>query len=649
MKNPFKKIFTTKKRKIAGGVAAVVILGIVGSSLLGGKSEAAPLPPSDFTKLTSTKLNATVSYSGLVSTDNDINVYSTESYPVKEVRVKANAQVKKGDVLAVLDDTKLRQQIQQTEATAGVSAQNAAAQVRAARNRYNAAVRALNNNTNASLVSAQAGVESSRYQYEAAKKAYEDMLRSKNEGYNTSTLPTDQAHATAEMALKQAKLNYSQAVDRLNKLKSDKATADSDLSSFTQERDRIQNEINRINSEIALKQVPPTPKPSTTPEDGTTTTTTESPSALAVQQEINALNAQLVAAQNKLADITAKRQAAEATNQSYDANKQSLEQALAQAKVALEQAEETVRQSKQTKNAATKNLDDAISTAKLNAETAKNAYDSAKKSLLAAQEASRTELESYEDALIQAQAGANDAGTIAQLAALYETQQKMIIKAPSDGFVTAINTEVGNMASGVLFTIKSLHDKVIEIDLKEIDMQEVKLGQKVDITADGAGKKTYQGRIVSIAPFSNAAAATGGAGASAGLSSGAAASGGAAANNSTGNTFKCKIEILNADGPLKPGMKAQAKILLAEEKGIYAVPYNALIDQKDKKATVLAAIPNDDQTYTLKAIKVTTGLENDVSVVIEGKELKDKMMILTNPKDHKDGETIIIADAEDKK
>lgn len=692
-KIPLKKVFSTKKRKAAGGVAALVIVALVANGLLGGKTEAATIPPSDFSKLTSTKLNATISYSGIVTTNNDINVYSTETYPVKEVRVKANDQVHAGDVLAVLDDTKLRQQIEQLEATAGVTAQNAAAQIRSARNRYNAAVRALNNNTNATLVSAQSGVEASRYQYEAAKKTYEDMLRSKNEGYNSATLPTDQAHATTELALKQAKLNYNQAVERLSKLKSDKSTADSDFSKYTKNRDNIQGEINSITQEIAQLQGMAGGDPSevaaamaaetaakaaldnflqanptaTTPTDPAHAQyqalltdytqkqqdTVNARSSNPNQTRINNLNARLSELQNQLADAAAKRQTAEATRQSYDSTKQSLEQAVEQAKVALEQAEEAARQGQQNKNAAGKNLNDAISTAKLSAETAKSAYDSAKQSLLAAQEASRTELQSYEDALVQAQAGANDGGTRAQLAALYETQQKMIIKAPSDGYVTAVNTEVGNMANGVLFTIKSLNDKVIEIDLKEIDMMDVKLGQKVDIKADGAGKMQYKGRIVSIAPVSDAqsganstAALAGAAGMSAGVSAGG--SGGSA---NSGNTFKCKIEILNADGQLKPGMKAQTKILLAEEKGIYAVPFNALIDQKDKKASVFAAIPSKsgDKTYTLKKIKVTTGLENDVSVVIESNDLKDKMLILTNPSDHTDGETVLIAEADQKK
>ena len=223
----------------------------------------------------------------------------------------------------------------------------------------------------------------------------------------------------------------------------------------------------------------------------------------------------------------------------------------------------------------------------------------------------------------------------------------MVITAPTDGTVISLNADEGSYPAGSLFTIKPMNDRMVEINLKELDMTDVKLGQTATITADGAGDMTYKGRVVSIAPVSEKVAAT--AGSAASMSS--AASAAASTSSSSENTFKCKIEVTNSDGALKPGMEANVKILLAEESGIYAVPYNALVDMGDGNSAVYTAdlVNEKKQLYTIRAIPVKTGLENDVSIVIESDDLSDDLLILTNPEGLSDGQTITLQPpAEDK-
>lgn len=198
MKNPFSKKnptvsnepatakpkrFSRKQQLIATGViVALLISGIAYAALYQGRDEA--IAADRITDLTPSHFSTTVSATGEVLADKDVDIYTTQTAPIEEIFVEEGEKVEQGQVLAKLDDKKLRQQIRQREAAAGVSARSAAAQVNAARNRYNAAARALQNGTNGAIVSAGSALASAKYAWDAAEKTYRDMKRSIDEGYN---------------------------------------------------------------------------------------------------------------------------------------------------------------------------------------------------------------------------------------------------------------------------------------------------------------------------------------------------------------------------------------------------------------------------------------------------------------------------------
>lgn len=697
MKNPLKSLLTTKRRKIAAGIAAALIAALVVGSVAGGRSEAAEISTDDTATLTSTELNSTVSYSGTVTTDTDVKVYSKETtYPIQSVNVKENDTVKAGDVLAVLDGTKLDQQIEQLEASTGVSGKTAAAQVEAARHRLDASVRALANQTNAQLVQAQSSVNAAQNQYDTAKHQYESLLNSSQEGYNSGAVQAGQALDNAEQAVTQAQLNYDQAVARRDQVNKDKQDADLDYDKYSQERDSLQKQVNDVSSQLQSEQ---TKKANAQADDAAIRSASQQldaaqemrrqarraldrvdpsdPSYASLyaawqqadaqvrsqqqlydtltedereysQSRIDELTNKLSDLQFQLSEATSKRAQADATIKSYDNSILSANQAVDQAKTALDQAKLAADHAQEALESTDKNLADSIESARLAMESASTALESAQRAYAAAQESTQTEIQTYRDNLAQAEAAADLSPQEAQLGALYETKQNLVITAPTDGTVIALNADEGSYPAGSLFTIKPMHDRMVEINLKELDMTDVKLGQTATITADGAGDMAYKGRVVSIAPVSESMAA---AGSSAGAMSGAMSSAAAAASgtSSSENTFKCKVEVLNADGALKPGMEANVKILLAEEKGIYAVPYNALVDAEDGSTVVYTAdlINEKKQTYKARAIQVKTGLENDVSIVVEGDDLEDDMLILTNPEGITDGQTVKLVSPEE--
>lgn len=74
------------------------------------------------------------------------------------------------------------------------------------------------------------------------------------------------------------------------------------------------------------------------------------------------------------------------------------------------------------------------------------------------------------------------------------------IKAPSDGIVTQLNVENGELVStGMpIVVITSTTSPSITCNVKETDLSKVKLGQKVSIRVPAYSNKTFDGRVIKI-------------------------------------------------------------------------------------------------------------------------------------------------------
>ena len=62
-------------------------------------------------------------------------------------------------------------------------------------------------------------------------------------------------------------------------------------------------------------------------------------------------------------------------------------------------------------------------------------------------------------------------------------QQAQVV-APFDGVVTAVNAKVGQSASGTAFTIADLDHLEIVVNMSEVDVNQIKTGQSVEVTLD---------------------------------------------------------------------------------------------------------------------------------------------------------------------
>ena len=166
------------------------------------------------------KINA----KGEVKSEEPTKIYSNLTIPIKEVKVKAHDKVKANDVLAVLDTSKLEDQIRESEAT--ISAADAGNQVAIdnAKSVYDNALALSSDEKNQDIKNADVALNTAERDYENKKSLY-DKYKELNESGGVS----DQDLKEYEISYENAKDVYDKSIVALDntkaKVKQDLVTA----------------------------------------------------------------------------------------------------------------------------------------------------------------------------------------------------------------------------------------------------------------------------------------------------------------------------------------------------------------------------------------------------------------------------------------
>lgn len=190
-------------------------------------------------------------------------------------------------------------------------------------------------------------------------------------------------------------------------------------------------------------------------------------------------------------------------------------------------------------------------------DAAQTAHDSALAQLEAAQaqqRASEAQQESARARRASAQAGVKQAEAELELAQVNLNHTK--ITAPVNGIVISRNVDVGqtvaaSLQAPTLFSIaQDLTEMQVEANVSEADIGRVAQGQETTFTVDAYPQNLFRGRVTQIrnAPIT--------------------------VQNVV--TYTVVIRVRNPDLKLKPGMTANASILVAHREGILKIPNAAL-------------------------------------------------------------------------
>lgn len=239
--------------------------------------------------------------------------------------------------------------------------------------------------------------------------------------------------------------------------------------------------------------------------------------------------------------IEAKKQQAEAAaaaaEAQYDkAMNGARSQEVAQAKAAYDLAEKTYQRIK------TLYEQEAVSANTYDQAYAQ--YTAARETYEMAEQGARAEDKAAAEALVQqAKAAAEEVQSY-----LDDT----VIKAPMDGTVTSLNVNEGELVSSgmPLATLTSSEKPYVEINVKETDLGLIHVGEQVDLTIAAYPDDVFRGKIVNVNQKPDFATKR--------------------ATNNNGDfdvlSYGVKVEMINVDKDIYPGMTVMVNLGIAEEK-----------------------------------------------------------------------------------
>jgi HlyD family secretion protein len=140
------------------------------------------------------------------------------------------------------------------------------------------------------------------------------------------------------------------------------------------------------------------------------------------------------------------------------------------------------------------------------------------------------------------------------------------IEVPFDGTVTEVDSMVGDQVSPATasFRIDDLSRLLVDVQITEVDINQVKVGQTVQLTFDAIPNKEYAGKVSEVGRVGTTSASSQG----------------------TVN-FTVTIELTNPDEAVKPGMTAAVNIVTSNIPDVLLVPNRAIRTVDGKRVVYL--------------------------------------------------------------
>lgn len=189
----------------------------------------------------------------------------------------------------------------------------------------------------------------------------------------------------------------------------------------------------------------------------------------------------------------------------------------------------------------------------------------------------------------------------ARVAAAEATVSLGWLEAPFTGTVTRSIPKAGDYVSTGTpgFRIDDLSELYVKVDISEVDINRVSIGQRVELSFDAVTAKTYEGEVTEVS--------------SVGVDSG------------SGVDFEVTLKIVDPDSQVRPGMTAAVNIVVSEINDILIVPSRAIRLNERKRIVYLL------KDGKLTEVEVKTGASSDTETQITEGDLVDGDLVVLNP------------------
>ena len=191
------------------------------------------------------------------------------------------------------------------------------------------------------------------------------------------------------------------------------------------------------------------------------------------------------------------------------------------------------------------------------------------------------------------------------------------------GFLTTVQHQVmhpANLDKQAIIIYADMNNLKVTSSVKEFDIIGIEKGEDVIIRSSALGNEEFDGVVTKVSPVTEKSA-----------------DGSTVENGSYG----IEVAVSDEDTGLLIGMSAKLSIITEEKSDIFSVRYDMLSIDEEGNDVIYAAEKNGD-SYVVKQIPVTLGIETDSEVEISGEGLEEGMYIIEDVDYVSDGMTVML-------
>jgi len=573
-------------------VGLILVVIIIGAFFVFNKK-----PKTTYTtvKVERANLVQTVSETGMVKANQEMDLNFTMSGKIANIFVKVGDKVKKDQILAELDSSDLVLKQREAEASLRVSQANLA--------------KLLVGATASELAVSQAGVDQAKTSYVSSLNELEKIKNTVNENIAQAEKNLSDLYLTSGSTI----TSYQQAVKNYQSVAI--TTVETKISVAANALDNINTILNDNDAKYFLG-VKNTSLLETTKNDYAQANTALAQArtsqagtdiSQAAADTLDALNKTFNALKDCYSMLEASMVGSIFTQAELDAYK-----------TAISAQQTSVSGGITSMQTAQTNLNDSINNLNNAILAAKNVLATAKVNGAQQIASAQAKVDTYYKAWLVAEAQLNQlkAGTRSQDINLAQAQVSQAqasldlvknqinnntIKAPLDGTITKKNYEAGEQfsLSKPVFSLLGVNNFEIEIDVSEADITKVALNNPVEITLDAFGEDVkFFGKVNFIEP----------------------------AETVIQDVIYYKVKI-NFDGQgkdVKSGMTANANITTAKKENVLIAPLRAVIEKTDGSKVARLLVGEE-----IKEVPVTLGLRGDDGLVEVLSGLNENDLVVT--------------------
>lgn len=560
-----KKLKRMKRIRRLCIIAVIIVLIIVMNAINSAKQK--HYATTELTQIKKRDMATSIGATGTISTETTKNVISTlTGFEVKSVLVSEGQYVEKGETLATFDVDEVRKNLSKIKSA--TSSQNVS-----------------NQTTDTLLKSAESQKAETTKQIEDTKTALEAAKTARK-------LSTD--------ALNNYKPIYDNAKAKYDPIKKD-------YDEKVKARDEAKNAYDAQKAIVDAMKIN-----QTLPDAGTNTIGND------VSNEVanTIANGNLADEEAKLkqlqVDYNAKDAAVKSIQSKYDSETKKFND--------IEQKYTTLQSEKTLADGSVTTLEATLKQQESSLTNLNTAIDSIKNGDNSVDTASLQSALSGASSISSLTAGMSGLGGLTNIAITPDQMQKQIdnatVKAPVSGTITYVGVKPGDTYMGAtIATIDNTEAFVINSEVGEYDIPDVKVGMDVKIKTDATRDEILEGKVTYVAlsstgteQASNASSSTGYGSLSSLASTFSSMTAGVSSTNAK---YKVKIDINTPSDRLRVGMNAKASIITDKKESVLTVPYEAVIKREDNSHYIRVVKEGYDINEAVRKLKELLNKEED--------------------------------------